>query len=481
MLTQIRESTKKLHPHHPKHVGIKVIKASIWFSLGAILGLFFFTSFLYIGYKQWYSDRVYLGVTVDGINFSGKTQEEVRHYFAQKNKILQQSSVTLHYADTTATIAAKQIGFGYDENLLAEQAVDIGKSGTTLSDMSIITQAYMDGIRLPGTFHYDDKKLQKLLLPLQKKLDKRPIDPLFTVTNDKVVTFRLATNGQAVDVAKIKEILFEKFKETARDNTSSQITMPVPITVVTPAIADQATDLGIKELIAQGSSLFQGSIENRIFNIGLAASRLNGIVIKPEEVFSFNEHVGDISKLSGFRQAYVIENGKTVLGDGGGVCQVSTTLFRAALKAGLPIIERNQHAYRVGYYEQDAGPGVDAAIYSPTVDLKFKNNTGYHILIQTYFDPTVQSLTFSLYGTDDGREVIVNDPIILSQSPAPEPRYQDDPNLPKDQIRQVDFAAPGAKVAFTRVVKKDDKIILSDKFASNYRPWQAVYLRGTKE
>jgi vancomycin resistance protein YoaR len=249
-----------------------------------------------------------------------------------------------------------------------------------------------------------------------------------------------------------------------------------------PAITtENVNSLGIRELISEGTSLFYHSIENRIFNLSLAASRLNGILIAPGEVFSFNKALGDISSFTGYKQAYVIENGRTVLGDGGGVCQVSTTLFRAALRAGLPITERHTHAYRVGYYEEDAGPGIDAAIYSPTVDLRFKNDTDGHILIQSYADSVNMRLTFQLYGTKDGREVVINEPVILSQSPAPEPIYQDDPTLPKGEIKQVDFAAAGANVYFTRNVKKDGKIIIADKFVSNYRPWQAVFMRGTKE
>ncbi len=124
---------------------------------------------------------------------------------------------------------------------------------------------------------------------------------------------------------------------------------------------------------------------------------------------------------------------------------------------------------------------MDATIFAPANDLKFKNDTGNHILIQTEIDPTILRLTFYLYGTNDGRKTVVNKPVILSQSPPPEPLYQDDPNLAKGVVKQVDFAAWGAKVYFTREVTKDGKTIISDKFTSNYRPWQAVYLRGVKE
>src|SRR5205085_743367 len=129
-----------------------------------------------------------------------------------------------------------------------------------------------------------------------------------------------------------------------------------------------------------------------------------GVLIAPGQVFSFSKAIGEVSSFTGYKQAYVIENGKTVLGDGGGVCQVSTTLFRAALNAGLPIVERHPHAYRVQYYEEDSGPGIDAAVYVPSVDLKFKNDTGHHILIQAYADVENLRLTFDLYGANDGRE-----------------------------------------------------------------------------
>src|SRR6185369_9618298 len=118
-------------------------------------------------------------------------------------------------------------------------------------------------------------------------------------------------------------------------------------------------------------------------------------------------------------------------GDGGGVCQVSTTLFRAALNAGLPIVERHAHAYRVGYYEEDSPPGFDATVYVPSVDLKFKNDTDHYLLIQTVIDPQELRLTFNLYGTKDDRKVTVTTPVVTNFRPAPADLYQDDPTLPK--------------------------------------------------
>ncbi|HVF69180.1 MAG TPA: VanW family protein [Xanthomonadales bacterium] len=474
--------TKKLSSI-PKKVNIaRLLRVSMWFLLGIFLGFFFFVSFLYFTYRTNYENVIYEGVLVNEIDFGGKSKSDIKSHFAKKNTEIKKTLFLLNSADAAATVSAKQINFGYDEDLISEQAFSIGRSGDILTDMSIILQAYISGIYLPPATHYHEDKLDKLILPLSKKINEDPVEGLFNFDNGRVLAFKLSKNGKSVDTKELKEEIVEKMDEVAISEKARTYNIKIPIKILEPKVStDKINNYGIRELIAEGTSTFQGSIENRAFNINLAATRLNGVLIPPNETFSFVKSVGDINSLTGYKQAYVISGGKTILGDGGGVCQVSTTLFRAALKAGLPIVERNQHAYRVGYYEQDSAPGVDAAIYSPGVDLKFKNDTGKHLLIQAFPNMTDYSLSFQLYGTKDNREVTINKPLILSQSPAPEAEYQDDPNLPKGQVKQIDFAAGGANVYFTRTVKKNGKVIVSDKFVSNYRPWKAVYLRGTKE
>jgi len=167
------------------------------------------------------------------------------------------------------------------------------------------------------------------------------------------------------------------------------------------------------------------------------------------------------------------------LGDGGGVCQVSTTLFRAALNAGLPIVERKAHSYRVHYYEEDLGPGFDATVFLPSADLKFVNDTANHILIQTKVDPKTFSMKYEIYGTNDGRVATVSAAKIYSQS-APLPTiYQDDPTLPSGTKKQVDWSAWGAKVSFDYKVTRGGEILQDRTFFSTYQPWAAVYLVGT--
>lgn len=460
---------------------LRALRCSFWFGIGSALGLFFFLSFFLILFQRHYTNVVYPGVLVDNINFGGRSQDEVRSYFAQKNDKIAGTKFVIKSGNEIATVSAAEIHFGYDENTIAQQAYSIGRSPDILSNFSLITQAYFNSIILPPIYHFDEEALGNILKPMIKNLSASPTDALFTFENGRVVAFRPSSDGQEMNMDKLEQTLSSKSSSLLAADEPQIITIVLPIKILHPNITtDKANHLGIKELIGSGTSLFQGSISSRVYNVELAATRLNGALVAPGETFSFDKTLGDISAFTGYKQAYVISNGRTVLGDGGGVCQVSTTLFRAILNTGLPVVERHAHAYRVEYYEEDSPPGIDATIYSPTVDLKFKNDTGNYILIQSSVDPAIERLTFNLYGTSDGRQSVISTPVVSSQTPPPDPLYQDDPTLPAGTVKQVDFSAWGANVSFGRTVTRNGKTIISETYYSNYQPWRAVYLRGTK-
>lgn len=311
-------------------------------------------------------------------------------------------------------------------------------------------------------------------------VDRLPQNAHFRYINGRVEEFAPAKNGVVVKQGELVSLLVGYLVSLENDG-QKEITIDIPSVAAEPAIkTGEVNTLGIKELVGRGESNFAGSIPNRIFNIKKAAGYMNGILVGPGEIFSFNKYVGDISAAGGYRQAYVIKEGRTVLGDGGGVCQVSTTLFRAILAAGVPIEERTAHAYRVHYYEKDSQPGFDATIFTPEVDLKFKNDTPAYILIQTTVDEARNKLTFELYGAGDGRKVEISKSRVWDVTPPPPALYQDDPTLSKGVVKQVDWAAWGAKAAFDWKVTRGADVLQERTFYSNYRPWQAVFLKGTK-
>ena len=239
-----------------------------------------------------------------------------------------------------------------------------------------------------------------------------------------------------------------------------------------------AGQLGITENVVNAQTFFAGSAAARVANITLAASKLHGVIVKPGEVFSFGKHLGDVSLDQGYAEALIIHNGRTVQGVGGGVCQVSTTAFRAAFFGGYPIIERWPHAYRVSWYERGFGPGLDATVFVPEVDFKFKNDTPYHLLIETYVNTAAGRLTFKFYSTRDGREVAVSEPVVENVKPHGPDIIEEDPTLPAGEKKQVDYAVDGADVTVKRTVTRGGVVVSEDVVFTRYLPWQAIFKVG---
>ncbi|HLA98262.1 MAG TPA: VanW family protein [Anaerolineales bacterium] len=254
-----------------------------------------------------------------------------------------------------------------------------------------------------------------------------------------------------------------------------------------PAVLDNATaeQLGIRELIRSESSFFYGSSAARIQNIQTSASRFHGVLVPPGATFSMGEVLGDVSLDNGYAEALIIFGNRTIQGVGGGVCQVSTTLFRTVFFSGYPINERHPHAYRVSYYEQTASgnvnpkfAGLDATVFVPVVDFKFTNDTPYWLLMETYVNVGARRLTWKFYSTSDGRTVDWDTTGLQNVVEAPEPLYQENPDLDKGEIKQVDWAADGADVTIYRTVNRGDQVYLQDTFSTHYLPWRAVYEYG---
>lgn len=390
---------------------------------------------------------------------------------------------------STLKLTFKEQIFNLDFNTLLP-LIDPEKSTSSLiSTQALGSQVVISSVSINGEDITDKQislnreKLAAYLNTLALQIDRPVKEPLLTVEQNpsgspRVSQFSPPQEGRKLNINLSSDKISQSIASLSRKDQQTPLEIPLTVDIIQPK-NKLSNELGIKELIGRGVSNYAGSIPNRVFNVELAASRINGVLIAPGEVFSFVKTVGDISAATGYKQAYVIKSGRTVLDDGGGVCQVSTTLFRTVLNSGMPVVKRTAHAYRVSYYEQGFPPGLDATIYSPSVDFQFKNDTSAHILIQAYAVGTTLYVDF--YGTADGRLAEVSKPVISGQSPAPPELRQDDPTLPKGTVKQVDFAAAGANVVFSRTVKKNGQVIINESFKSNYRPWQAVYLVGTKE
>jgi vancomycin resistance protein YoaR len=453
-----------------------LIVCILTFIISSILGIYY--------YQNNYYEKIYPGVKIDDVDAGGKTREEIEKYIDQINKPFDQIQIKLELDNNNiATISGTDLNVSYDSKLSAQQAYLIGRSNHIFSDIYQKIKATSDGIQITKLIRMNTGIIDDTLDSLADNVDIQPQDALFQFDKGKVINFKPSTSGRKLNKEKTKKIIRSSIENIIKENSDATyiINVKIPIDIISPNITtDNSNNFGIKELIGIGTSKYAGSIQGRIHNVELAASRIHGHLIPPGNEFSFNDALGDVSASTGFQPAYIIKDGRTVLGDGGGVCQVSTTLFRAALNAGLPITERHAHAYRVHYYEEDTPPGIDATVYGPSYDLKFKNDTQNYILIQMKNNPTTYSLVFELYGTSDGRKVEMTKPVISSQIPPPPDEYQDDPTLPNGVVKQVDWKAWGARVSFEYKVIRDNDVLIKEKYYSNYQPWKSIFLRGTK-
>ena len=279
--------------------------------------------------------------------------------------------------------------------------------------------------------------------------------------------------GRTVDVTATVAVI-------DRAATGDARTAELPVLTIRPQVAtEDAPNLGIVGLIGEGVTSYAGSSAARVQNIAVGAAQFDGLLIAPDETFSFNDYLGEVTKEKGYEEGIIIWGNTTKADVGGGLCQVSSTAFRAAFWAGLPVVERTAHSFRVSYYEPPKG--LDATIYSPYVDLKWTNDTGHYILIQTQVDRDANKLIFRYYGTNAGRTVEMEGPIEANPVPHGPAVYRDDPTLPKGQKKQIEWAKDGLDVTVYRIIKRDGVEVRRDTFFSRYLPWQAVYLVGTKE
>jgi vancomycin resistance protein YoaR len=268
---------------------------------------------------------------------------------------------------------------------------------------------------------------------------------------------------------------------------AGQHTIALEFIVTPPAVGDDATadKLQIKELIQKQTSYFRGSSADRVHNIQVAASRFHGVLVPPGSTFSMSDTMGDVSLDNGYAEALIIQDGRTIQGVGGGVCQVSTTLFRTVFFAGFPVVERYAHAYRVHYYEQTATgsdsklAGLDATVYVPLVDFQFSNNTPYWLLMEVYVNPGNSSITWKFYSTSDGRKVDWNTTGPQNIVKPPEPLLKQNNSLAANEVNQIDWAAEGSDITVNRTVTRNDgSVLFQDTITTHYQPWRAIYEYG---
>ena len=323
------------------------------------------------------------------------------------------------------------------------------------------------------TMQLDEDKIQEYIqTELASKIETKKQDIIISkdTTTHKPVIQGIGKNGISIDTKALTKQIYENIIGTNN-----------PITVPTlrhqAQFIDKTGQFGEKQLLGEGISNFAGSPHNRVYNIKHGLESLQNIMLEKDAQFSFLKLVGDITIANGYKEELVIKQGGKQLKKeaGGGICQVSSTVFRAALNTGMRIDTWRNHSRLVSYYQP---VGLDATIYGPTQDFVFTNNTPSSILIQNEVDEVTGNVIFRIWGDDDGRKIDIQGPVKYGYVPIPEPVYIDNPNLPKGEVVRKQKGVNGISANWTRKVVWTDGREEEKIFKSWYRAVPAVYERN---
>jgi vancomycin resistance protein YoaR len=321
----------------------------------------------------------------------------------------------------------------------------------------------------------DPMALYAFLEPLAPELERRAENARFIFNDDtgQLDLLQEAIDGRSLNFPQSIQAINERLLDGGHS-------VDLVFDTETPQVTSEATaeELGISEPVSVVSTYFYGSSSGRVQNIRTASSAFHGLLLAPGETLSMAEVLGDVSLDNGYAEALIIFGDRTIKGVGGGVCQVSTTLFRAVFFGGYQIDERHPHAYRVSYYEQgpgSPGPGLDATVFVPQVDFQFTNDSQHWLLLETYVYGN--QLLWKFYSTSDGREVewSSNEG---NRVEAPEPLYRRNEDLEEGEIEQVDYEADGLDVTVYRTVTRNGEVLHEDIIKTHYLPWRAIYEYG---
>ena len=398
---------------------------------------------------------------VSVIDNPGVYQEDGLKAASRANEILSFAPFTLFYE-------------GYSGLEIPETEWHIKRD--TLADWLVIKKGFSNGAQI-GLNGVVQKYLTDEVLPV---LDVRPNDARLEVNAGKVIEFQAGEDGLTLNFNQTVRNLEDRIINRSHSSITKETDDAKRISVVHSEVKAKHTndinDMGIKEVVGVGSSNFAGSPSNRRHNIKTGINTLNGMIIEPGEEFSLIGALGEIDDVNGYLPELVIKGGKTISEFGGGLCQVGTTLFRTVLDAGLPVTQRRNHSYRVGYYEP---AGTDATIYDPWPDFKFKNDTEKFLLLQTFMEGDI--LKFEFWGTQDGRVSSTTYPVIYNiVEPGPR-KVIETTDLEPGKEKCTERAHSGADAYFDYLVQYADGEKKEERFKSYYVPWQEVCLVGVEE
>lgn len=410
------------------------------------------------------------GVKIANVDFSGLNRQQGLVRLAEIEQDLLKTTVTLSHQGDSWPLDLSQIGLEIDAEKTLQHALALGQEGPLLKRWQLRHRIKQQGYNLPPVFKIDTKRLAEAVNGLAGQLNVAPVNALLNINEQDQVVITPSKNGQRIDVERLAQVLRQELL------VSDNITLALPVTTVPPEYSTEDIEaMGINGLLASYTTKYDAKIVNRAYNIKVAANALDGLIVAPGEEVSFNEVVGPRSSEAGYKSAGVIVNNQLVDDLGGGVCQVSTTLYNAVLLAGLELVERYNHSLPVSYVPV----GQDATVVYGALDFKFQNNTNHCLYIKT--EVKSNQLTIKIFGdTKSAYQVTVRS--WIEKVLEPQVIYQEDENLKKGQQIVKQQGAKGYIARAERVFMRDGKVVKRESLpSSRYNAVNKIIAVGTTE
>ncbi|WP_138159655.1 VanW family protein [Peptoniphilus catoniae] len=442
-----------------------IFKNKNFLSITILCLIIFISLGYYLGVKD--SNTIHRGIKISGINVGKLTKKEaVKKVNQEKFQEIKDRSFDFKDGDMEYSFGYDDVGYKLDIEGAVEEAYSIGRSDSFFKNFIDIVKNPLINKNINLSSSLDDDKLNSVVENLALNVYKEPINA--EIEYNKSSGFRLVSsqNGRYVDSNELKNLII--------NNKEDGEPIDIPIIVSYPDIKEEDFN-GIDILYAEFSTDYSKSIENRKDNISLGAGHFNNLLIKPGEEISFNETVGDISEKTGFKNAAVIINGEFDQGIGGGICQVSTTLYNALIRSDLNIVERHNHTRPISYVPL----GTDAAVAEGYKDLKFINSTNHNIYIKSFADG--KDLTFQIFGNSNDKdyEVKIVPKLLNVSEPKTIEKYSKDMDEGESKVEKK--GSKGYSYETYKEIIKDNEVVKTERISnSNYQAQDRVVIIGER-
>lgn len=416
-------------------------------------------------------NKIYPGVSIQGVDLSNKTYDDAYKLLTDKyGSTILNKKINVHSDENTYTLSYSKIDAKFNIKDTVNEALSYGKDKSFIKKFNLIKHPKNYSLKLKLT--YDNKPIDDFISNIKKSIDIQPKNASLTLNKDGSFSIIKEKSGRKLETEEIKKSIINEIDE----EVSGTDEIKAPITEVKAEVTSEAL-ANVNTKISSFSTDFSNSAEGRATNITLATKTINGTLVMPGQEFSFNTVVGDTTLARGFQMAPVIIGNKVDSGVGGGICQVSTTLYNAILRANLKATVRSHHTLPSHYI----GLGLDATVSYGSLDFKFKNTLAYPIYIQGYVNnrnvyfTIYSSVTLTTRSYDVTTEVLETIPY--------QTIYVDDPTLPEGQTQPGENAITnGYKVNVYRTVSENGNIISKDLlYKDYYAPINQTIKRGTKK